>query len=287
MTIRLAREVRFSLVDATDESGSARNSWMGCPASDRLDAFLALRAVVRGRVDPRTGYLCDIQTIDACLRRHAVAFLIDAVLRDPRRPESSAGRATDGSPSSRSARTAPSIAAAMPGLWSSVSHAAPPEMHWESLTLHAGPQLSFSIRGESLNMVRLTCAFEFSAAHRLHCPTMSADENHRLFGKCANPNGHGHNYVLEVTVRGAPDPVSGAVVPLDKLIRVVNERVIERFDHKHLNLDCPEFAALNPSVENIARVIFDLLKDEFLPAQLDRVCVHETPKTRAECSADD
>ncbi|NOS99093.1 MAG: 6-carboxytetrahydropterin synthase [Phycisphaerales bacterium] len=132
----------------------------------------------------------------------------------------------------------------------------------------------------------MTYAFEFSAAHRLYCASLNAEENRRLFGKCANPNGHGHNYVLEVTVRGIPDAASGVLIGLDALARIVNERVIERFDHKHLNLDCAEFAELNPSVENIARVIFEKLNGAFEPAALDCIRVYETPKTWAECRAD-
>ncbi|NLU22175.1 MAG: 6-carboxytetrahydropterin synthase [Phycisphaerae bacterium] len=128
----------------------------------------------------------------------------------------------------------------------------------------------------------MTQSFEFAAAHRLHCADMSEARNYEIFGKCNNPNGHGHNYQLEVTVAGRPDPATGHVIPLRQMEEIVNERVINRFDHKHLNQDCPEFRTLNPSVENITRVIWGLLEGQFGAARLARVRVWETAKTYAE-----
>ena len=131
-------------------------------------------------------------------------------------------------------------------------------------------------------MVSVTESFEFAAAHRLYCPSMSKEENRALFGKCANPNGHGHNYVFEVTVRGTPDATTGRIVDIQEMESIVKERIVDRFDHKHLNLDCPEFADLNPSVENIAMVIWNLLDGRLESARLSKVRVWETPKTYAE-----
>ena len=136
-------------------------------------------------------------------------------------------------------------------------------------------------------MMRLTQSFEFSAAHRLFCAELSDAENRRLFGKCSNPNGHGHNYVLEVTVCGTHGSDKGTVTDIGHIDRVVLERVIEPFDHKNLNLECPEFAQLNPSVENIARVIWDRLNGAFTGCRLASVRVWETPKTCAEYTGGD
>ncbi len=135
-------------------------------------------------------------------------------------------------------------------------------------------------------MIAVTESFEFSAAHRLACAEFSEQKNREVFGKCASPNGHGHNYVLEVTVRGQPDGVAGVVLPIERLEGVVKREVIDRFDHKHLNLDCAEFASLNPSVENIAAAIWRLLDNRFSPAKLWRVRVWETAKTYAEIEAE-
>jgi 6-pyruvoyltetrahydropterin/6-carboxytetrahydropterin synthase len=96
----------------------------------------------------------------------------------------------------------------------------------------------------------------FNAAHRLHRSDWSDEQNTEVFGKCNLPNYHGHNYVLEVKITGPIDPETGYVIDLGKLKKIMNEEVIERYDHRNLNLDIPEFEELNPTVENIATVIF-------------------------------
>ena len=94
----------------------------------------------------------------------------------------------------------------------------------------------------------VTKTYDFSASHRLHSPHFGDEENARVYGKCNRPNGHGHNYGLEVTVRGPVDPRTGVVIDLGLLDRAVNEEVIERYDHRHLNLDVPDFAKTTPMV---------------------------------------
>ena len=133
-------------------------------------------------------------------------------------------------------------------------------------------------------MVRLSQKFEFSATHRLHNPALSDDENCRTYGKCNNPHGHGHNYELQVTLRGTPDPKTGVVIDVPAFERVVAQTVIERFDHKNLNIEIDEFRELMPSVENIAMVIYRMLKPKFAEqrARLAAVTVWETPKTWCE-----
>lgn len=100
----------------------------------------------------------------------------------------------------------------------------------------------------------------FNAAHRLFNPDWSDEKNMEVFGKCSNPNYHGHNYVLETWVEGPIDPSTGYVIDLKVLKELVRDLVIENFDHRNLNLDCEEFAELKPSAENIAVVIYNLLR---------------------------
>src|SRR4030095_5631850 len=100
----------------------------------------------------------------------------------------------------------------------------------------------------------------FNAAHRLFRPEWSDEENMRVFGKCALPNYHGHNYELIVKVVGEPDPKTGYVIDLKQLSDLVKEKVISKFDHKNLNLDTAEFQNLNPTAENIVVVIYNLLR---------------------------
>jgi len=136
-------------------------------------------------------------------------------------------------------------------------------------------------------MVRLSQKFEFDACHRLHNPSLSESENRRVFGKCNNPNGHGHNYEVEVTIAGEPDD-NGLLVNIPDFERVVAETVIDHFDHKNLNLDLPEFQALIPSMENVTRVIYSLLKPKlsFPRSRLEAVRVWETPRAWCEYSED-
>ncbi len=124
-------------------------------------------------------------------------------------------------------------------------------------------------------MIRLSQKFEFSASHRLHEASLSDEENRACFGKCNNPAGHGHNYEVQVVVRRAESDLS-RLVDLERAVKPV----IDRFDHRHLNLEIAEFRSLNPTVENIAKIIFGLLKPQV--AHLAAVTVWETPKTWCE-----
>lgn len=100
----------------------------------------------------------------------------------------------------------------------------------------------------------------FNAAHRLFRSDWSDEKNNAVFGKCNNPNFHGHNYTLEVWVEGNIDPETGYLVDLKLLKETIKEEILERFDHRNLNLDCIEFADLNPTVENIALVCYNILR---------------------------
>lgn len=125
-------------------------------------------------------------------------------------------------------------------------------------------------------MTRVTRSYAFSAAHVLARPDWSDERNRQVYGRCANPAGHGHNYVLEVTLRGDVDPKTGRLVPLERLDRLVRERVLERLDHRFLNREVPEFEQQVPTAENIARFAWLALKGETSPAVLDRVRLVET-----------
>lgn len=109
------------------------------------------------------------------------------------------------------------------------------------------------------NKVAVFRRARFNAAHRLYCKDWSDEQNNAVFGLCNNPNFHGHNYTLEVKLIGEIDPVTGYVIDLKILKDIIREEVEERFDHRNLNLDCPEFENLNPTVENIAVVIYNIL----------------------------
>jgi 6-pyruvoyltetrahydropterin/6-carboxytetrahydropterin synthase len=131
-------------------------------------------------------------------------------------------------------------------------------------------------------MVYLTRKAEFSASHHYHNPEFSAAENQRIFGKCNNPNGHGHNYTLEVTVKGAVDHKTGFVVDLKQLKDVMNREVIEALDHRYLNKEVPEFKDQIPTTENIAIAAWKRLEKKLTVAKLHRIRVYETPELWAD-----
>lgn len=131
-------------------------------------------------------------------------------------------------------------------------------------------------------MVLLTRRADFSASHFYYDDRLSEAENVRLFGKCANRNGHGHNYTLEVTVAGAVDPVSGFVVDLKRLKEIIEREVISVYDHRHLNLEVPEFKTAMPTTENIAIAIWRRLESKIDGAKLTRVRVYEMPDLYAD-----
>ena len=124
-------------------------------------------------------------------------------------------------------------------------------------------------------MIYLTRRADFSASHYYHDPKMSPEENARIFGKCANLNGHGHNYTLEVTVKGEVDPRTGFVVDLKELKETMEKEVVSAMDHRHLNKEVPEFSALVPTTENLAVVIWKRLQPVLKIATLHRVRVYE------------
>jgi len=263
--LRLTREVRFSVdrdwAGHIDFARPITNSWGGWPSAVGLVPYLRLRATVAGEPDPLTGYLCNIRELDELIRRFAIPHAAAELERCGWRL---------------------SAERLLQAVWRAVAERTPPPARLVRLELLTTPFVRYAIEREAPAMVELTQQFEFSAAHRLHCPQLSDEQNLTLFGKCNNPQGHGHNYLVDVTVVGEPDAKTGAVLPLPRFEQIVKQRVIDVFDHQHLNADAPQFRALNPTVENIAQVMHGLLEGAFAPARLRAVRVYETPKTWAE-----
>lgn len=257
--VRLTREVRFGIaldggvIDG--DNGFAGNPPLGAPG-----VFLALRVTLAGNPDRDTGYLLNIKDVDREVRSRVVPVCAELV-----------------------AKAQAASAEALVGRCAHLLSDAWKPVEMVELDLRVTPFLSVSWKRSESRMVRLSQKFEFSAAHRLHSDALSAEANRATFGKCNNPHGHGHNYEVEVTVAGIPDEKTGRLIAVDELERIVEAHVIEPLDHKHLNLEVPEFGTLNPSVENIAQVIFDRLSPVLKgsSATLAKVTVWETPKTWA------
>ncbi len=224
-----------------------------------------LRVTLCGQVDQRTGMVMNVKELDRILKEvinefdHKFINLDHAAFHD-RVP------------------TTENLASYMRDRIEITLRAEKGPYQLSRLRLYEEPTLWAEVfPGEGRTMPSLTKTFGFSAAHRLHSPALSDQENRAVFGKCNNLHGHGHNYELEVTVQGLIDPQTGMIMDLGALMQIVQEEVIERFDHKHLNQDTAEFRMLNPTGENIVKVIWDLLSPR-LGEQLTRIGLWETPK---------
>ena len=131
-------------------------------------------------------------------------------------------------------------------------------------------------------LVTVTRRLQFNAAHRVHNPALSDSENVELFGKCNNPNWHGHNYTLEVSVKGEVSPKTGYVIDLGKLKQIVTSEVLEKVDHRNLNVEVPFMKGLIPTTENIVVAMWKVIAPAVAPAKLERLKLWETDNHSAE-----
>jgi 6-pyruvoyltetrahydropterin/6-carboxytetrahydropterin synthase len=270
--LELSRTVRLGLSpDLADDALPRRNTFSAWPPVRGLGRYLEVHVTCRGEADPRTGYFINIKDIDTAVREHALPVLRSAVAGD-----------AEGMPMGRLLDDL--LAAVQPALGG----------HVAELGLQLSPFLSMSAtapggalpetskKGVAVTEVLIRQQYEFSAAHRLHVPELSDAQNRATFGKCNNPAGHGHNYRVQVAVAAAVSPDGRTLEPA-ALDAVVDEHLIDELDHQHLNEDVPAFAELNPSVENIVRVAWDMLADPLAAAlpgcRLDELTVWETGKT--------
>jgi 6-pyruvoyltetrahydropterin/6-carboxytetrahydropterin synthase len=176
-------------------------------------------------------------------------------------------------------QTLPTTEAITQAIWQRLA----PHLPLVGIQLYEHPRLWADYKGAGMEAL-LTVGTHFSAAHRLALPDLSLEENSRIYGKCARPNGHGHNYHLEVTVKGNIHPRTGMVVELVELQNVIDAIVIEPFDHTFLNKDIPYFEQVVPTAENIAVYIAHLLKPAIhkLGATLDKIKLIESPNNSCE-----
>jgi 6-pyruvoyltetrahydropterin/6-carboxytetrahydropterin synthase len=135
--------------------------------------------------------------------------------------------------------------------------------------------------GEKLMLVELTRRTHFAASHRLHSPHLSDEENLAVYGKCNNPNGHGHNYYLEVTVEGEPDPKTGMIINLYELDKIIDEELIIKVDHMNLNYDVPFIKDVIPTVENLVVSFWDFLESRLPQIKLKKLRLWESDNNSA------
>lgn len=265
--ILLSRTVRFCINPPNGTGLPAlqadSNGYAGVPASRGMSRYYELEVICRGVPDAVTGYFMDIKSIDRAARAVAMPIV---------------QRVCDSEPAREPAAVLAEVIAALNTRLNGTVH----EVVWRVTPFYA-----VSMTTATSDRVMLRQRFEFAAAHRLHTESLSAEENRKLFGRCNNPSGHGHNYVLEPAVSVSLSDAASGRFGLALLEKLVYEHVVNVFDHTHLNIDTPEFdskrGGVNPSVEQIAKVFFDRLNGPISTAgaSLQSVTVWETEKTRA------
>lgn len=259
----LTRTVRFAVNPPLPSVPRtvAKNGYAGQPPVIGLGRHYELDVSCRGVPDPRTGYLFDIKEVDRLVRDIAIPVITEVC--------------------NSSAPTSPAVVLA--GLLDPLNAALGANLariRWRLSPYHS---LEMSTQAPATVLVRQK--FDFAAAHRLHSPHLTDTQNRETFGKCNNPAGHGHNYQVEPCV-AAPVDRTGPGFSVHTLQDLTNRVLIDRFDHKHLNVDTAEFSdtsGVTPTVENIARVFYDLLAPEISKAdpraRLASITVWETDRT--------
>jgi len=265
---RLFREVRFSINPFGAESRPGFNSYASKPCGDGLAVYLALGVELSGPLNPDSGFVVNVSEIDRAVRRRVVPDFEDTIrgLFGQQRPSDldvlfdlleKAGR-------SLQAVFTPRVS---------------------KLVLSLNPYRKMTLLRENDPVRLYSEQFEFAAMHRLWNDRFSEAENFQTFGKCANPAGHGHNYILEVTVR-IPD-TAAQVGWISEFERGVEEYFLSIVDHKNLNLDVPLFSRLNPTVENLASYAWECLCDKFDGVCLNKITVWENNRTCCTCEGND
>jgi 6-pyruvoyltetrahydropterin/6-carboxytetrahydropterin synthase len=264
--IYLQRKIGFSAthvyrIDSWSDEENKR-VFGPCSNSNGHGHDYSLEVMVRGELDERSGIVVNVTDIDKIVK-NLVKAQLDGKFLDREHPYFQ--------------EHIPTTENLVTYLWQEIEEKIVDcELH--RIRLHENAFL-FSEK-EKGSMVQLTRKYHFCTAHRLHSDKLTEEENIRIFGKCNNPHGHGHNYYLDVTVTGEPDPITGMIVNLAALDETVDSIVLQKFDHKHLNLDTEEFKNLNPTSENVAFVIWNMLSPSI--PNLHKIGLWETEKNYFE-----
>jgi len=257
---KLARQVRFSINPFLSEDSTGFNSYASKPAGEGVSLFFELGVELVGEVEAATGFVVNVLDIDKQVRAYVVPIFARRIREDFR-----AGRHIGLSGISELLRSA----------WGQLCDKFV-TARLSKLSLALNPFRKVGVESEDCEMIYLGEKFEFAAMHKLWNEDFSEEQNLEIFGKCANPAGHGHNYVVEVTVKAAEGK---DVFRIGDFERVVDDEFIKLVDHKNLNTDVAGLSKINPTVENIAVFAWDRLAGKFGEAALHCITVWETDKT--------
>jgi 6-pyruvoyltetrahydropterin/6-carboxytetrahydropterin synthase len=257
---KLARQIRFSVNPFLAETPEGDNSYSSKPAGQGLAVYLGLWVELMATVDPDTGFVVNVVEIDKAARKNAVPIFSDYIIESfNEKRHISLSR----------------IDELLKETWRMLADKFG-QVQLCGLALELNPFREIAIGSENKEMFYFTEKFEFAAMHKLWNDKFDEAKNFELFGKCANPAGHGHNYIVEITVEKASDSEE---LNIGNFQGVVKYNFIELVDHKNLNVDIDEFKTKNPTVENIAVLAWDKLSGKFGNAKLSKITIWETNKT--------
>lgn len=273
--VRMTRRVAFSSGHRywlANRSDAENRSLFGPWASPYNHGHnYVLDVTVEGAIDPSHGMVVNIKRIDDVLRDRILAQFDQRSINDE---------------IPHFAEHAPSLENLLAYIHAELAQPdiLPPEAVLTGIRLEEMPGFYGELDQGTMTLTR---TYEFAASHRLDSPLLDHATNLELFGKCNNPAGHGHNYILEVTVEGQPDPSTGMMVDLGDLDRIVEQEVVDRYDHKNLNEDIPEFAGKTTTSEVVSQEIFNRLSSKLKTpnSKLSRIRLWETARNMFEVSA--
>ncbi|MHC4116780.1 MAG: 6-pyruvoyl trahydropterin synthase family protein [Planctomycetota bacterium] len=257
---KLARQVRFSINPFLSQESGGFNSFASKPAGEGLAIFLELSVEVLGDIRPDTGFVVNVVDIDRGVREFVVPVFAERIRRDYGQ-----GRHIE----------LLVLAELLRSAWGRLSDKFSPAI-LSKLSLKLNPFRRIAVSSKDLEMVYFCEKFEFAAMHKLWNDDFSEQKNFEVFGKCANPTGHGHNYVVEIAIEM---PAARDDFRIGDFERIVDDELIKLLDHRNLNVDVEQFGRVNPTIENIAAFAWDKLVGRFGEANLNRITVWETDKT--------
>ena len=257
---KLVRQVRFSINPFLAEKHEGFNSYASRPAGDGLSIFLELSVEVIGEVEPATGFVVNVADIDKNVREFAVPVFAGQIREDFRRAQHIGFFA---------------LAELLKSAWNKLADKFE-TARLSKLSLKLNPFRKMAIDLKDLEMVYFSEKFEFAAMHKLWNDDFSEKQNLEVFGKCANPTGHGHNYIVEVTIKTPANKNGFHVCDFEK---IVDNELIKLVDHKNLNADVSHFSKTIPTVENITVFAWNKLSGKFGQTALHCVTVWETDTT--------
>ena len=270
---KLARWVRFSINPFLSKQIQGSNPFASKPAGEGLSLFLELSVELAGDVEPATGFIVNVTDIDQNVLQFVVPIFTERIKADFQKAKHIG---------------LSSLAELLRSAWEQLADKFA-TARLSKLSLKLNPFKEVAMDSQESKMIYFSEKFEFAATHKLWNDEFSEQQNIKVFGKCANPTGHGHNYVLEVTIKKPLDQArlwrgqDGSIAENNFCIgdfeKIVDEEFIKPVDHKNLNVDTAEFSRTNPTVENIAAFAWKKLSGKFGNATLHCVTVWETDRT--------